>query len=224
MWVAMRSRNQRSWLITTAQPAKPSRASSSARSVSTSRSLVGSSSSSRLPPLLSSLARCSRFRSPPERMPTFFCWSAPRKSNPAAVGAGVDAPRAEHRACPGRRRSPGTRVLLRIERLAATGPRRRPAPSGPTISVAAVRLLLPDDHPEERGLAGAVRADHADDAAARQREVQILEQQPVAVTLGRASFGDHDLVAEARRRGGIRISAVPSCASRSSAHQRPRRR
>ena len=36
--------------MTTAQPAKPSSASSSARSVSTSRSLVGSSSSSRLPP------------------------------------------------------------------------------------------------------------------------------------------------------------------------------
>jgi hypothetical protein len=50
MWVAMRSRNQRSWLMTTAQPGKSSSASSSARSVSTSRSLVGSSSSSRLPP------------------------------------------------------------------------------------------------------------------------------------------------------------------------------
>ena len=50
MCVAMRSRNQRSWLITTAQPAKSRSASSSARSVSTSRSFVGSSSSSRLPP------------------------------------------------------------------------------------------------------------------------------------------------------------------------------
>jgi hypothetical protein len=43
MWVAMRSRNQRSWLMTTAQPGNSSSASSSARSVSTSRSLVGSS-------------------------------------------------------------------------------------------------------------------------------------------------------------------------------------
>src|SRR5436305_856653 len=42
MWVAMRSRNQRSWLMITAQPAKSSSASSSARNVSTSRSLVGS--------------------------------------------------------------------------------------------------------------------------------------------------------------------------------------
>ena len=44
-------RNQRSWLITTAQPANDSSASSSARSVSTSRSFVGSSSSRRFAPL-----------------------------------------------------------------------------------------------------------------------------------------------------------------------------
>ena len=50
MCVAMRSRNQRSWLITTTQPAKFRIASSRARSVSTSRSLVGSSSSSTLQP------------------------------------------------------------------------------------------------------------------------------------------------------------------------------
>ena len=55
MCVAMRSRNQRSCEITTTQPAKPSSASSSARSVSTSRSLVGSSSSSTLPPLCEQL-------------------------------------------------------------------------------------------------------------------------------------------------------------------------
>ena len=50
MWVAIRSRNQRSCVITTAQPAKSRSASSSARSVSTSRSFVGSSSSRTLPP------------------------------------------------------------------------------------------------------------------------------------------------------------------------------
>ncbi len=43
MCVAMRSRNQRSWLMTIAPPAKSRSASSRARSVSTSRSLVGSS-------------------------------------------------------------------------------------------------------------------------------------------------------------------------------------
>ena len=66
MCVAMRSRNQRSWLMTTAQPAKLSSASSSARRVSTSRSLVGSSSNRRLPPRIS-FARWTRLRSPPDR-------------------------------------------------------------------------------------------------------------------------------------------------------------
>ena len=47
------------------------RLSSSARRVSTSRSLVGSSSSSRLPPLFKeSFARCTQLRSPPERSAT----------------------------------------------------------------------------------------------------------------------------------------------------------
>src|SRR6266481_2912763 len=56
MWVAIRSRNQRSWLITTTEPAKLRIASSRARSVSTSRSFVGSSRRSTLAPLLSMLA------------------------------------------------------------------------------------------------------------------------------------------------------------------------
>ena len=44
-------------------------------------------------------------------------------------------------------------------------------------------------------LAGAVRADHADDAARRQREAQILEQQFVAIGLGQALDLD-DVAAE----------------------------
>src|ERR1700731_4605964 len=44
---------------------------------------------------------------------------------------------------------------------------------------ALVRLVLPGDHPEQRGLAGAVRADHADDAAGRQFEGEIVDQQAV---------------------------------------------
>src|SRR5207237_6254671 len=60
-----------------------------------------------------------------------------------------------------------------------------------------IRLLLPRDHPEQRRLAGAVRSDHADDAAARQREVQIVHEQEVAVRLPHAARFD-DEVAEAR--------------------------
>ena len=65
--------------ITSTVPANSSSASSSARSVSTSRSLDGSSSSSTLPPSSSVLARCRRPRSPPESLPTSFCWSSPLK-------------------------------------------------------------------------------------------------------------------------------------------------
>ena len=62
---------------------------------------------------------------------------------------------------------------------------------------AAVGLLLPGDHPEQRRLAGAVRADDADDAAARQREVDVVDQQQVAVALAQAARFDDD-VAEPR--------------------------
>mmetsp|Transcript_27247 Transcript_27247/g.45582 ORF Transcript_27247/g.45582 Transcript_27247/m.45582 type:complete len:216 (-) Transcript_27247:339-986(-) len=77
--VARRSRNQRSWEMMIEVPPKLLRASSSDRRVSTSRSFVGSSSMSTLPPLLRVLASCRRFLSPPESEPTFFCWSAPEK-------------------------------------------------------------------------------------------------------------------------------------------------
>src|SRR5262249_38534956 len=83
MWVATRSRNIRSWEMTTAQPGNSSSAFSSDDSVSTSRSLVGSSSSSRLPPIFRVSARLSRFRSPPDSTPVGFCWSGPLNPNAA---------------------------------------------------------------------------------------------------------------------------------------------
>src|SRR5690348_17420704 len=52
-----------------------SNAFSSEPSVSTSRSLVGSSSSSRLPPSFNVRARFRRFRSPPDSTPAGFCRS-----------------------------------------------------------------------------------------------------------------------------------------------------
>src|SRR5207249_345021 len=62
---------------------------------------------------------------------------------------------------------------------------------------AAVGLLLADDHAEERRLAGAVRADHADDAAPRQVEVDAVHEQAVAVPLPEPARLDHE-VAEPR--------------------------
>src|ERR1019366_4549243 len=89
------------------------------------------------------------------------------------------------------------RVLLIVQRarLVHVGDLRRLA----DLQLAAVRLLLADDHLEQRRLAGAVRADDADDAAAREREVHVLEQEPVAEPLLQV-FRDDDVVAEPRRR------------------------
>ena len=63
--------------VTSTQPGYSIMPSSRERSVSTSRSLVGSSSRMTLAPFLSILAKCTRLRSPPESCPTFFCWSPP---------------------------------------------------------------------------------------------------------------------------------------------------
>ena len=72
---------------------------------------------------------------------------------------------------------------------------------------AGVRLLLSRDHPEQRRLAGAVRPDDADDAAARQREVDVVHQQLVAVALAQARGLDDD-VAETRARRDVDFDAV----------------
>ena len=89
MCVAIRSRNQRSCEITTAQPAKSSKPSSSARRVFTSISLVGSSSNRTLPSSFNAIARCKRLRSPPDRMPHFFSWSDHGKVETRYVSTGV---------------------------------------------------------------------------------------------------------------------------------------
>src|SRR5690606_22239502 len=67
---------------------------------------------------------------------------------------------------------------------------------------ARVRLLLPRDDPEQRRFARAVRANHADDAAGRQAERQVLEQHAVAERLREALGLDHEL-AEARARRNV---------------------
>src|SRR5690348_4501144 len=72
---------------------------------------------------------------------------------------------------------------------------------------AAVGLLLADHHPEQRGLACAVRADDADDSAAGQGEVQFLEEQAVAEALGQILRGD-DVVAETGRHGNENFGRV----------------
>src|SRR5690606_11510270 len=66
----------------------------------------------------------------------------------------------------------------------------------PDLELAAIRLLLTQDHAKQRGLAGAVRADDADDAAARQAEVQAVDQHALSERLVQA-FGLDHLIAQA---------------------------
>ena len=72
---------------------------------------------------------------------------------------------------------------------------------------AVVRLLLAGDHPEERRLARAVRPDHADDAAGREVERQVLDEQPVAEALLYV-VGPDDDVAEPRAGGDVDLDRV----------------
>ena len=151
----MRSRNQRSWLMMTAVPANSPSASSSARSVSTSRSFDGSSSSSTLPPFEQRLARCRRPRSPPERLPTIFAGLA-LEVEAANVGAALHLEAADlqdvgaagdvlpHRFV----------VLQVLARLIDEGHLHRVADD----DLAAVGLLDAGDQFEQRRLTGAVGA------------------------------------------------------------------
>jgi hypothetical protein len=55
----------------------------------------------------------------------------------------------------------------------------------------AVGLLLADEHPEQRRLPGAVGPDDPDDPGSRQRERQVIDQQPLAVSLAQVPDLDH---------------------------------
>jgi hypothetical protein len=65
---------------------------------------------------------------------------------------------------------------------------------------ARVRLLLARDHAKQRGLAGAVRADHADDPARWQLEGEVVDQEIVAVALLEAGEIDDVLPQPLRHR------------------------
>ena len=66
--------------------------------------------------------------------------------------------------------------------------------------LAAVDGLLTHDHAEESGLTGAVGADDAHDAVGRKHEVEVVEKEAVAESLGYVLRFDH-LVTEARAIG-----------------------
>src|SRR5262249_47608552 len=92
------------------------------------------------------------------------------------------------------------RVLV-VERLARLVDVRE-FHRGAEAQLARVRFLEAGHHAEQRGLAGAVRSDDADDAAGRQIEVQVVDQQAVAVRLAQTLGFDHE-VAEALARRDV---------------------
>src|SRR5690606_19005706 len=83
--------------------------------------------------------------------------------------------------------------------------------------LAPVRLVLSGDHAEKRRLAGAVRPDHADDAAGRKPEIEPVNEQAVAESLADAFGVDHVLAESFTRRNDDLRVARPAIGGR--AHQ-----
>ena len=175
--------------------------------MSTSRSFVGSSRSNRFPPERRSFARCTRFRSPPERSLTSFCWSPPRKLNhetycreltsrfPSSIVSWFPeiSFQTVFRALQRGARLVDVRELDRVAELERPG----------------IGLLLAGDHAEERRLARTVRADHAHDPSGWEVERQVLDEEPVAEALLHPVGADDD-VAEAGARGDVDLDTASS--------------
>src|SRR5687767_12162365 len=83
-------------------------------------------------------------------------------------------------------------ILLRVERVARLIDITE-LDRFADLDRAFVGLFLPGNHAEQRGLAGTVWADNADDTAGRQLESEILDQDIVAIRLRQAVEVDHVL-------------------------------
>jgi hypothetical protein len=71
---------------------------------------------------------------------------------------------------------------------------------------------------DQRGFAGPVGADDADDAARRQAEIELVDEELVAEALAEL-LGHHDRVAQTRARGDLDLHAV-GCPVALLGHQR----
>ena len=173
--------------------------------MSTSRSLVGSSSSSRLPPRAQQLGQLQAVALAARELADLLLLLGALEVEAGDVGAAVDRAVAERDLVPAARDllPDGLRRVERVARLVDVGeldglaePQR-----------ARVGLLGAGDHPHQRRLAGAVGADHADDPAARELEAEIVDQHAVAVGLAQAVGLDDD-VAEPRAGGDVDLDLV----------------
>jgi len=164
----MRSRNQRSWLMTTTQPGKPRTASSRARKVSPSRSLVGSRGGARSRRSSAPLASCTRFA------------RHQRAGPPSSAGAALETKlatwpwRAVHGPDHDRSSPPAISSNTVVSGELVAGLVDVAEDNGrANVESPCVGRIISDDHPKQRGLACAVRPDHPDDPSPRQEEREI---------------------------------------------------
>ena len=175
------SRNHRSWVTTTSAPRRPSRWRASQSMPATSRWLVGSSRTSRSAGRTSSAASATRRRSPPDIGPTG--WSSPRCGMPRpsriAADAGVAGPLVLGAETLGRAR----RCRCTTSRTVASGAKVEGLRQGGDPQVAALgdparrRAPRPGEQPQQRRLAGAVEADHADPVGVVEAERDVGQQR-----------------------------------------------
>ena len=161
---------------------------------------MGSSSSRRLPPLLRSLARWTRFPLASGKVADLLLLVrtlevearhvGPRRDLAFAQGDLIDAP--------GDLLEDRVLGAERVARLIDVG--RDHAVPDPQF--APFGRLLAHDHAEQGRLAGAVGTDHADDPSGGQAERHVLEQETIAVALLHAHGLDHE-VAQVGTRGDL---------------------
>src|SRR5690606_38246314 len=98
--------------------------------------------------------------------------------------------------------------LVGVQRVAALvdiGKMNRVTDANRTV----IRLFLPRQHLEQGRFTGAVRADHTDNATRGQLEVQIVDQETVAIAFRQAlNLDDHLTEALADRNDDLRIAGA----------------
>ena len=169
--------------ITTAQPAKFSSASSRARIVFTSMSLVGSSSSNDVSTGFEHFRQMNAVAFAARKLADKFLLVGTRKVELRNVGSGIHFRFAEHDEV-----EPvsdlikdGFLGVQAVTRLIDVAKLDRFA----DLERAGVRRFLSGDQAKQRRLTRTVRPDDADDAAFWQREFEIFEQDRVAVRLSK---------------------------------------
>ena len=209
-----RSSRKRSWLTSSAAPAKRCNQPSSHMAASRSRWLVGSSSSSRSGSRNSARASATRIRQPPENSPTGRACAAASKPKPGqhrrragrrAVGADgeqalvdlAETRRVRPRRAPSRRAARRAPCPLPAPCREGCAARRRflrdmaEAGAGGEADLAAIRRELAGDRPQQGGLAGAVAADQPDAPAGVHGEVGVVQQGAAGDAEGEIADGEH---------------------------------